>query len=172
MELAAPDAIVMLASHEWERLPEAARLARDNPRATVLLTEPRQLNAYNCHLCAQRTDWLANLGVDRRRVVVLPQKARNTYEEAVAVRAYCEEHAVGRLVIVTSPYHTRRAFAVFTTVLSGTGTEVGVMPALHESAAQPSLWWWLPDDRAYVAYEWAALAWYAVRHRVSPFIPS
>jgi uncharacterized SAM-binding protein YcdF (DUF218 family) len=167
-----PEAIVMLASHEWERLPEAARLARENASAVVVLTEPRELSPFNCHLCAQRTDWLANLGVDRQRVVVLPQKARNTYEEAVSVRAYCEAHAVRRLVIVTSPYHTRRALAVFTAVLTGTGTTVGVVPALSASSARPGWWWWLPDDRAYVAYEWAALAWYAIRHQVSPFIAS
>ena len=36
--LASPDAIVSLASHEWERLPAAAALARQYPEALVVLT--------------------------------------------------------------------------------------------------------------------------------------
>ena len=32
-----PDAIVSLASHEWERLPATARLARENPAASIIL---------------------------------------------------------------------------------------------------------------------------------------
>ena len=35
-----PNVIVVLASHEWERLPTAAQLARQNAAAQVLLTLP------------------------------------------------------------------------------------------------------------------------------------
>ena len=50
-DLDSPDAIVMLASHEWERLPAAAALARRHPGAVVLLTVPVAVTQYNCHLC-------------------------------------------------------------------------------------------------------------------------
>ena len=60
-----PDAIVSLASHEWERLPEAARLAARSPAASVLLTQPPAVTLRNCHDCAHRVDRLAHLGVSR-----------------------------------------------------------------------------------------------------------
>src|SRR5262245_18566508 len=51
-----PDLIVSLASHEWERLPAAARLAQEHPSAVVLLTIPVIPTIHNCHRCAQRVD--------------------------------------------------------------------------------------------------------------------
>jgi uncharacterized SAM-binding protein YcdF (DUF218 family) len=74
------------------------------------------------------------------------------------------------MLVVSSPYHTRRAFAVFRHVLTGTGVEVGVAPATLFSQARPELWWAAPYDRWYVAYEWAATVYYAVRHGILPVI--
>ncbi len=81
-DLDSPDAIVMLASHEWERLPAAAALARQHPGAVVLLTVPVAVTQYNCHLCPDRPAWLAALGIDPSRIKLVPQRARNTWEEA------------------------------------------------------------------------------------------
>jgi uncharacterized SAM-binding protein YcdF (DUF218 family) len=167
--LANPDAVVSLGSHEWERLPEAARLAAGAPAAVVLLTEPRRLTPANCHLCAQRVAWLGALGLPAGRVVVLPTRVGNTRDEAVAVAEYAKHYPIRRLVVVTSPYHTRRAAAVFAAVLGGQ-VEIGVQPAAG-SPARPGRWWTQPYDRAYVAYEWTALAWYALRHGINPVVP-
>ena len=164
-----PDAILMLASHEWERLPAVSRVARENPGATVLLTEPRRPTIFNCHLCAERSRWLVNLGVESTRIVVLQRRVGNTHDEAEAAREYSSAQGVHRLLVVTSPYHTRRTLAVFTTVFRDSGVEIGVQPALPESPARPEAWWMSAYDRAYVRYEWAALVWYAIRHQVSPF---
>ena len=62
-EIDQPDAIVSLASHEWERLPEAAALARRAPKAIVVLSQPINLNAFNCHDCEHRVDRLVAAGV-------------------------------------------------------------------------------------------------------------
>jgi uncharacterized SAM-binding protein YcdF (DUF218 family) len=110
------------------------------------------------------------LGIDRRRVTILPRLVTNTYDEALAAREFCEAHALGTLMVVTSPYHTRRALATFDTVFRGSPTAVGMHPAVRTSGAMPRRWWAGAYDRAYVGYEWTALMWYAVRHRVSPLI--
>jgi uncharacterized SAM-binding protein YcdF (DUF218 family) len=162
-----PDAILALASHEWERLPEASRLALIYPDARVLLTEPVRPTAYNCYKCAERREWLASLGVDEARIVLLPRRVQNTYDEAVAAREYSREHGIHRLMIVTSPYHTRRTFATFSSVFSDVPIALGVLAGV-ESPARPDRWWMASYDRGYVAYEWAALVWYAVGHQVSP----
>src|SRR5205814_6032977 len=62
-DIGAPDAIVMLASHEWERLPAAAELARRYPSSVVLLTIPIAVTRFNCHLCSERPEWLQHEGV-------------------------------------------------------------------------------------------------------------
>lgn len=161
-----PDAIVMLASHEWERLPEAAALARSYPQATVLLTEPREITEHNCHRCGERVAWLAAEGVDGSRIVVLPRRVVNTRDEALSAREYAAAHGVRRLAVVTSPYHTRRALATFDHAFAGTCTAIGVVPASDRSPARPRRWWWHLYDMSYVAYEWAALLEYRLRYGV------
>jgi uncharacterized SAM-binding protein YcdF (DUF218 family) len=163
-----PDAIVSLASHEWERLPAAADLAARYPHAQVLLTEPTAVTVYNCHDCANRVAWLTRAGVTPDRVHVLPLAADGTRAEADACRALASHTSLKRLLVVTSPYHTRRTLAVFRAALAGTGVEVGVEPATRYSPARPALWFTAPYDRWYVAYEWSALVYYAARYGIWP----
>ncbi len=168
-DLSQPQAFVVLGSHEWERLPAAATLATRNRDAVVLLTQPLHPTPQNCHRCDERVSWLAHLGVSGERVAFLPTRVSNTYDEARAALEYSRAHAIGRLTVVTSPYHTRRALATFTLVFEPTDIAIGVVPASTESRAVPDRWWWHGYDRAYVRYEWIALAWYAIRHGVAPF---
>ena len=163
-----PDAILVLASHEWERIPEAAERARQTPSATLLLSVPPVVTEHNCHRCAERDEWLEALGVGAERVVFLPQRAGNTRDEARSALAFCRQKGIRRLLVVTSPYHTRRALATFDHVFDGSGVQVGVEPATAHSPARPGRWWGTPYDRWYVRYEWSAIAFYAVRYGIMP----
>jgi uncharacterized SAM-binding protein YcdF (DUF218 family) len=163
-DVGSPDAIIMLASHEWERLPAAAALARRYPGAIVLLTLPPHVSVNNCHRCGERVQWLELEGVARSRVRVLAGTS-NTYEEAVAALTHAREEPFTRLAIVTSPYHTRRALATFDKVFESSGASVGITPATP-ARAQPQRWWRDPYDRHYVRYEWAALLTYRVRYGI------
>ena len=162
-----PDGIVSLASHEWERLPVAARLARQYPAATVILTQPPIVTAFNCHDCGNRVAWLGQLGVARERIRVVPVVESSTYGEAIAIRGALASGRDHRLLVVTSPYHTRRALSVFRHVMDTRGIQVGVEPAWPESPARPARWWSAPYDRWYVAYEWAGLIDYLLRGHLS-----
>ena len=161
-----PEAIISLASHEWERLPAAARLALATPSALVLLTLPQPATPHNCHDCAGRLARLQGLGVASDRVRIIPLTAPGTYGEALAALKFARETPIRRLLVVTTPYHTRRSLAAFQSVFDGSGVEIGIEPATPSSPARPERWWATPYDRAYVAYEWAAVVYYGVRHRV------
>lgn len=160
--LASPDAVISLASHEWERLPAAAQVARAHPASVVILTQPPSVTEHNCHDCANRVAWLARLGIPPERVHVVPiEPGPGTYGEAVACRRFAAAHGIRRLLVVTSPFHTRRALATFRDVFEGTDVEIGIRPAAETSAADPPSWWRTPYGRWYVAYEWAGIAYYA-----------
>ncbi len=161
-----PDAVIALASHEWERLPLVATLAGASPDAIVLLTQPPEVTPYNCHDCANRIDRLRHFGVAASRVRVLPITGQGTYGEAVAALAFARAAGIRHLLVATSPYHTRRTLATFRKVFENTGVEIGIEPAMASSLARPSRWWWQPDDRAYVPYEWAAIVYYAWHYGV------
>lgn len=164
--LSAPDAIVSLASHEWERLPATAELAHRHPRALVVLTLPQPVTPFNCHDCVHRAERLMNAGVAVGRIRVVPLTVGGTYGEAVAVRGLVTEHHLRSVLVVTSPYHTSRSMATFRQVLGEDGVTVGVVPASKTSPARPEIWWARSYDRAYVTYEWAAVLYYRVRHGV------
>ena len=165
-DVGTPDAIIMLASHEWERLPAAAAEARQYPHAAVLITHPPVVTAYNCYRCDERVTWLQSEGIDRRRIRVLTGNITNTYAEALAARAFLTRTRASRLLIVTSPYHTRRALETFETVFRGLPVQIGVVPAAG-SRGDPRNWWRLSYDRHYVMYEWAA----SVKSRVEHGVP-
>jgi uncharacterized SAM-binding protein YcdF (DUF218 family) len=160
-----PDAIIMLASHEWERLPAASALARRHRDAIVMLTFPVVVTEHNCHMCGERGGWLVEEGVERERIRYLP-RTTSTYGEALAARRHARLERFSRLVIVTSPYHTRRALATFAKVFEGSGVTVGVAPA-SPAQGHPPRWWLDPYDRHYVRYEWAALLTYRIKYGVA-----
>lgn len=169
-QVEAPNVIVVLASHEWERLPTAAQLARSHPDAQVLLTLPVHVTSSNCHDCSQRLTWLGGAGIDPERVTVLPQRVTNTYDEAHAAAAWVGGHHIGRLVIVTSPYHARRALATFHHLFDSAGLQVDIGLATPLAGVDPPHWWRRNYDRQYVTYEWAGIVYYAIRFGVSPLV--
>jgi uncharacterized SAM-binding protein YcdF (DUF218 family) len=137
----------------------------------VLLTQPAEVTEFNCHDCANRAHRLALLGVQDERVRQVTLTAPGTHGEAVAALDYSRAAGVHRLMIVTSPYHTRRSLGVFRKVFANTNVEIGVEPASADSVARPERWWWGGYDRAYVAYEWAAVVYYAWEYGVAPWVP-
>ena len=163
--LAEPDAILVLGSHEWERLPAAADLARQSPSALLFMSQPRSVTIHNCHDCAHRADRLIAAGVAPARIVMLPDKVSNTRDEAAAARAECARRGIRRLLVVTSPYHTRRAWRIFRREFTGAPVTLGVAAARDYSPARPGGWWKAAYDRAYVRYEWAAIVYDVVRPR-------
>jgi len=163
-----PDAIISLASHEWERLPETAVSAKHYPSAVVLLTQPEVATPFNCHDCLNRVHRLGLLDIREDRIRLLALTGPGTHGEAVAARDYARHGGLRRLLIVTSPYHTRRALAVFRKVFEGTEVEIGVEPALTHSVARPERWWLGGYDRSYVAYEWAAVVYYGWKYGMAP----
>lgn len=165
-----PDIIVSLASHEWERLPLTAQLAAKYPDAVVLLTQPDVVTATNCHECGSRIERLAALGVSSSRIRMLKLIRGGTLGEAQACQEFLRGLSSSQLLVVSSPYHTRRALSVFRHVLAPTGVEVGVAPATEFSEARPAFWWAAPYDRWYVAYEWAATVYYVARHGILPVL--
>ncbi len=163
-----PDAIVSLASHEWERLPEAADLAARFPRATLVLTLPQHVTKYNCHDCANRIHRLQRAGVVKERIRVVQLQEGGTSRRGAGCstlrgRTRTEASAGGHVPLPHAALSRDLCYRP-----GGGWVQVGVAPATTSSHANPAWWWLLPDDRAYVPYEWAAIVYYAVFHGVRP----
>ena len=164
-----PGAIVSLASQERERLPAVVALAHRYPVATILLTVPTVVTELNCHDCNERQSTLLRNGIAPRRIRLLTDAGRNTFDEARACLAYVTDAGTNELLIVTSPYHTRRALATFRKVFENSGVRLAIHPAMNHSPIRLHRWWLYEYDLEYVAYESAAILYYAARYAVWPW---
>jgi uncharacterized SAM-binding protein YcdF (DUF218 family) len=100
-------------------------------------------------------------------VRVLQLAEDSTHGEALVTLAFARAAGIRRLLIVTSPYHTRRSFAAFERVFAGSGVAIGIEPARETSPARPSRWLLGSYDRGYVLYEWVGIAYYMWKYGVS-----
>ncbi len=128
------------------------------------------MTEHNCYECSKRLSWLSEAGIALHRITVLPQPVTNTFDEVKAARAFLNRQRIDRLVIVTSPYHGRRALATFRHLFRSVDvrTHIGLVTPL--SSVNPERWWLRRYDRHYVAYEWAAIVYYLIRFGIPPVV--
>lgn len=79
---------------------------------------------------------------------------QSTCDEAQAVRAWSEVTGAQRVLVVTDPFHTRRAQAIFRQALAGSAVEV-VMVAAAPSWFSAANWWRDPRAIQVVLLEYA-----------------
>jgi len=112
-------------------------------------------------LVRQEAQWQ---GVAPERILMAPGVVETTYEEALAVRALAQEQGWTSLLVVTDPYHTRRARLTFRDVFRGTGVAMAVRP-VEETPYDPEAWWRSVDGLRETWTEYAKLALYLLGYR-------
>jgi uncharacterized SAM-binding protein YcdF (DUF218 family) len=138
------------------RLVEAVRIAREHPGLDIVVTG-----------AGPTDDVMEMLGsvVDDRRILV-DEKARNTYENAIfsaaLVRRLGDDAASGRWLLVTSAVHMPRAVGVFRKV----GLEIIAWPV--SDARGKGARAMLPA----VNHEWLGLMWYRALGRTVELFPA
>ena len=111
---------------------------------------------------------LIGLGVPPRAIVTLRRRAQSTASEARTIARWACAHGVRRLVVVTSPTHTRRARAILVRAL-GPDVAVAVRPARADRFAGPR-WMRVRRDAKLVLSEWQKLLhhWLVERWQIRP----
>jgi uncharacterized SAM-binding protein YcdF (DUF218 family) len=84
-------------------------------------------------------------GVPARAILEEPQ-GEDTWGNAVYTRQVLEEHNLGSAILVTSPYHLRRAKATFDAAYTGSGIEL-MVHAAPDSQWRKLSWWQQPETR-------------------------
>lgn len=80
------------------------------------------------------------LGVPDADVLVVPDPVDSSESEALAFRLWVGKRGWKRVLVVTSPYHTRRARGLYRDVLEKIGVEALVVPSRHGSFRAED-WW-------------------------------
>ena len=141
------DAIVVLAGNSPYRAQHAAALYQQGWAPRVIISNEVLLSH------GVETTWLslwrsglARLGIPDEAIIPLEQPALSTHHEAVQSRDLMLAHGWTKAVLVTDPFHMRRAATAFRAVWSPAGLELVASPA--ESSKYDVAGWWLDSNKA------------------------
>jgi uncharacterized SAM-binding protein YcdF (DUF218 family) len=96
------------------------------------------------------------------RAIILEDKTMSTKEDARFSLPILNKHNIKSIILVTSPYHTRRAGMVFKRNLEPRGIKVMVCPA-REGSYNPQRWWTRHEDTELVVKECVSLVLYWIK---------
>ncbi|NTW24665.1 MAG: YdcF family protein [Lentimicrobium sp.] len=96
---------------------------------------------------------LIKLGTAEEDVIILKKITASTQEEAQAVAEYVQLHEeIRSILLVTSSYHSRRTFKIFSKALKGADREITVIssPSIYTDFNQYR--WWNDRDSAKMVF--------------------
>ena len=172
------DAIAVLGGGTLDRVVEAADLFAAGYAPIVLLMRTpevpviAELQARGLDVSTPlelQLDYLEALGVPREATTVLQRLVESTQAEAELIAEWAESRQIGRIIVVTTGYHTARTRLVFDRVLRGRPTEVIVRPS-STSGFDAATWWHGRSDRRDGLFELQKYAYYRFRYllRLTP----
>lgn len=155
------DVVVPMAGEQL-RLPYSAELLEQGYvhwfGITEMWVDPNRVGPN--YRYSEVTRWLAiELGVPAERIVVAPESVASTYAEARAIRRLAEEQGWHSVIVVTSPYHTRRTRLIMRDAFSGSTITLTVRAA-RPHWYTPDRWWQFDQGRRATGLEYAKLALY------------
>jgi uncharacterized SAM-binding protein YcdF (DUF218 family) len=154
------DAIVVLSGGESDRLPQAARLFKKGYGSEVILTRTALIDSNppidpNHFKEIQAVD----LGIPPEQTIITNEQVDGTLDEANAVLDVMQRHGYKSAIVVTDPYHSRRARIIFDDVFEGTNINVMIYP-VGNSWYRATTWWLHPQGWVYTAEEYFKLLAY------------
>jgi uncharacterized SAM-binding protein YcdF (DUF218 family) len=149
-------AVVLAGDPDYERTKTAVRLLLDGQVGLLILTggEPGPGDS-----ATSLRDVALRAGVPAGKIR-MEQVSRGTYGSMVAIQPILEQERIRSVVVVTSPYHQRRAFWTARRTLRG--VEVLSRPA-DPAGWKPDGWWKTRWGCRIVLGEYARLAYYILR---------
>lgn len=145
-----PEAMIVLSgsSQYVERCRKAAEFYRERKISLIYLTNDGEMSGWSVpdqrnvpFLELERRELVAN-GVLHDSIRVLGGTVKGTDDEAKAMATEAKAQGLKSVLIVTSPYHTRRAYRAFERMFVETGIQIGVEYApLTDEQPSPYYWW-------------------------------
>ncbi len=143
------DAIVVVAGGTPSREAKAAELFREGWAPRVVISHPvapssvRELTALGVRPLDPRGETalvLERYGVPRDRIVAVPEPSTNTESELDLDHKLARARGYGRVILVTSPQHTRRVHIIWSRASADDHLEGLVVPAPNSDFSVND-WW-------------------------------
>lgn len=155
-ELQPADVIVILAGDETERVEYGAKLFKEGwaRKDKVILAGGPLVWKYTW--ASLMKEHAIYLGIPKN-AILLEDKSRTTEEDARFTKEILKKYGYKSCILVTSPYHTRRAAKIFKKTM---GDEIKIISApSDESWFKFDEWWKRKRDRAKVLDEYSKFIW-------------
>lgn len=108
--------------------------------------------------------YLVDRGIPSESIFLLSPNAKSTWDHVLEIRRFGSRFAFGRLALISSPLHARRASAMLRK-LSPPDAPIS-SPAVADTPIQPLLWWPSLKQIRVVSYELAAFLYALLIGRV------
>jgi len=108
------------------------------------------------------------MGVPENAIKLIGNGVTSTYDEALATKRFMSQNDYRSILLVTSKWHSRRAYLTFRSVLNrGNEIKITVVPSKYDSY-NPGRWWTNEADAELIFYEYLRLVYYTITLRISP----
>lgn len=101
-------------------------------------------------------------GADSTRVTFI-KRGTSTQEESDIILAYCKEHSIKKIILISSKFHTRRVHKVFHDKFEDAGIQVLIHGAKSGSYDEEN-WWANEYGLIALNNEYVKLLYYAVKY--------
>jgi len=156
-ELKPADVIVVLAGEETERVEYGVKLFKEGwaRKDRMILSGGPAVWKYT--FASLMEEHALHLGVPKK-YILLEDRSTSTEEDARFTREILRQHGYTSLILVTSPYHSKRADKIFRKTM---GNEIRVISAPAEKSwFRFEDWWERKRDRKVVFMEFSKFLWF------------
>jgi uncharacterized SAM-binding protein YcdF (DUF218 family) len=165
-EVAAADVIVVLAGNSPFRARHAETLyARGFAPNVIISNEPLSSHGVQTTWLELRRHGLVKLAIPDDAIVPIVEISDSTYEEALRSRDIMQARGWRSAILVTDPFHMRRAVLTFRQAFEPAGLAVAASPA-DGSKYGVDNWWTDRNAALRVAQEYLKLGYYLATGRV------
>jgi len=138
------DAIVVLSGDDGERVAEAVRLYKEGYGNFLVFTKTHTEDIGEGRTYSEKLMRLAiDAGVPQDSMLVTAGEASSTFEEAQAVKLLTAQRNITSILVITTPYHTRRTEIIFDREFLDTEVKV-LVHAVEDSWYKPLSWYLNP----------------------------
>ena len=165
-ELRPADVIVVLAGNSPFRARHAETLyARGLAPNVIISNEPLSSHGVQTTWLELRQAGLVHLAIPDDAIVPISEISDSTYDEALRSRDIMRAHGWRAAILVTDPFHMRRAILTFRQAFDPSGLTVAASPA-DGSKYGVDNWWTDRNATMRVAQEYLKLGYYLATGRV------
>lgn len=166
-EPAPADAIVVLGGEGagFSRTQHALALYRAGYAPRVVFSGGRMVDfGVECSSAQISLEAAQDLGLPAGAFLI-SSEAQSTYDEAVNLAGMAAAEGWESLLVVSDPFHMRRAGQTFRTLLPGVAVRISAAPNPYQD---PARWWRTEQGLSIVPDEFLKLAFYWIQHKIPP----